>query len=72
MFLLNNNQASQYSENYSNQAHINWKKLLEEQLVNLEGKASHNFMQGLIKIRDFVEDIPNIFYLSQFLQAQTG
>ena len=57
---------------YPTQAYCNWKNLLEEQLDNIEGKACQNFIEGLIKIRDWIEDIPEITTVSRFLQAQTG
>lgn len=57
---------------YQIQAHCNWKKLLNTQLETLEGRATKPFIAGLAKIKDLIQDIPNINYLSEFLQEQTG
>ena len=70
--LLNDHKISQNFADYPIQAYCNWKSLLEEQLENIEGKACQNFIAGLIKIRDLIEDLPRIATVSRFLQAQTG
>lgn len=57
---------------YTTQAHCNWKQLLERQLESIEDKASQQFIKGLTKIRNFIEDIPHIPSLSQFLQEHIG
>ncbi|NER19967.1 MAG: hypothetical protein F6J86_19610 [Symploca sp. SIO1B1] len=57
---------------YPTQAYDNWKQLLKKQLKSIEGKASQQFIEGLTKIITFIEGIPHIANLSQFLQEHTG
>ncbi|NER05814.1 MAG: hypothetical protein F6K17_26090 [Okeania sp. SIO3C4] len=64
--------ANQNFYEYQTQAHLNWKQLLNIQLESIEYRAVKPFIEGLVKIKDFIQDIPNINALSEFLQEQTG
>ena len=57
---------------YKTQAYRNWKQLLNTQLETIEGRATEPFIAGLAKIKDLIQDIPNINHLSDFLQEQIG
>lgn len=72
MGLLKEHKILQDLTDYPTQAYCNWKNLLEEQLENIEGKACQNFIEGLSRIRDLIEDIPHIATVSKFLETQTG
>jgi phenylalanine-4-hydroxylase len=63
--------AQNFSD-YQIEAYRNWENLLEKQVENIEGKAIQEFMDGLGKIKSFIQNIPNIAILSQFLKEQVG
>lgn len=59
-------------DDYQVQAYRNWEQLWEKQLKNIKFTAVQPFIEGLEKIENFIETIPTITNLSQFLQDKTG
>ena len=57
---------------YNQKQHHNWRILLSTQLANLNGKAPQQFCEGLAKIQDLIQDIPDIEAISTFLDRQIG
>ncbi|MBP0041338.1 MAG: hypothetical protein J7545_05095 [Roseofilum sp. SBFL] len=64
--------AYQDFSDYSRQSYDNWQLLLKKQLVNIEGRATGYFMEGLKSILPLIQDIPNITVLSDFLYQSIG
>ena len=57
---------------YTEKQHHTWRRLLSTQLANLNGKVPQQFCEGLAKIQDLIQDIPDIEAVSNFLYRQVG